>query len=76
MFLAQVNHSRNYTRKSKANSIFNNFRGSIFLIDVVSFENAASRKYVVQKGKSLSRASSERVGYSFLVLIQKSHSLF
>ena len=42
---------------------------------VVSIENAASHKYVVQKGKSLSRASSERVGYSLLVLIQKSHKV-
>jgi len=42
---------------------------------VVIFENAALHKYVVQKGKSLSRASSERVGYSFLVLIQKSHKV-
>ena len=45
----------------------------VFDLMVVSFENAASHKYVVQKGKSLSRASSARVGYSFLVLIQKSH---
>ena len=43
-----------------------------FDLMVVSFENAASHKYVVQKGKSLSKARSERVGYSFLVLIQKS----
>ena len=41
-----------------------------FDLMVVSFEIATSHKYVVQKGKSLSRASSERVGYSFLVLIQ------
>ena len=43
-----------------------------FDLMVVSFENATSHKYVVQKGMSLSRARSERVGYSFLVLIQKS----
>ena len=41
-----------------------------FDLMVVSFKNAASHKYVVQKGKSLSR-----VGYSFLVLIQKSHKV-
>ena len=46
-----------------------------FDLMAVSFENAASHKYVVQKGKSLSRASSERVGYSFPVLIQKSHKV-
>ena len=46
-----------------------------FDLMVVSFENAALHKYVVQKGKSLSRARSERVGYSFLVLIQKSHKV-
>ena len=44
-----------------------------FDLMVVNVENAASHKYVVQKVKSFSRASSERVGYSFLVLIQKSH---
>ena len=47
----------------------------VFDLMVVSFENAASHKYVVQKGKSLSRASSARVGCSFLVLIQKSHKV-
>ena len=46
-----------------------------FLTMVVSFENASSHKYVVKKGKSLFRASSERVGYSFLVLIQKLHNV-
>ena len=40
-----------------------------FDLIVVSFENVVSPKYAVQKGKSLSRASSESVGYSFLVLI-------
>ena len=44
----------------------------VFDLMVVSFENAASHKYVVQKGKSLSRASSAS---SFLVLIQKSHKV-
>ena len=46
-----------------------------FDLMVVSFENATSHKCVVQKGKSLSRVRSERVGYSFLVLIQKSHKV-
>ena len=46
-----------------------------FDLMVVSFENAALHKYVVQKRKNLSRARSERVGYSFLVLIQKSHKV-
>ena len=46
-----------------------------FDLVVVSFENASSHKYVEQKGKSLSRASSERVGYLFLILIQKSHKV-
>ena len=76
VFLAQVIHSWNSTRQCGAKSIFNSFqRGSVFDLMVVSFENAALHKYVVQKGKSLSRASSERVAYSLLVLIQKSHKV-
>ena len=46
-----------------------------FDLMVASFKNAASHKYVVQKGKSLSRASSERVGIHFLSL-SKNHIKF
>ena len=74
VFLVQAIRSWNDTRQCGAKSIFNSFQEDRFFdLMVVSFENAASHKDVVQKGKSLSRASSERVGYSFLVLIQKSH---
>ena len=74
VFLAEVIHSWNDTRQCGAKSIFNSFqRGSVFDLMFVGVENAASHKYVVQKGKSLPRASW--VGYSFLVLIQKSHKV-
>jgi len=75
VLLAQVIHSCNDTRQCGVKSIFNSLQRGFFDLMVVSFEDATSHKYVVQKGKSLSRSRSERLGYSFLVLIQMSHKV-
>ena len=44
-------------------------------VRIINFENAASHKYVVQKGKGLWTTRSEMSGHWFLVLIQKWHKL-
>jgi len=43
---------------------------------ITNFENASSHKYIVQKANSLWMARSEMTVYTFLVLIQKSQTLF
>jgi len=53
------------------------FKNDRFLnLMIVSFDNAAVHKYVVQNATSLWIARSEKIGHSFLVLIKKWHKLF
>ena len=44
-------------------------------LTIINFENASSHQYVVRKAKSSRMAKSEITWHSFLVLIQKWHSV-
>jgi len=76
MIFTQTIHANFDTRQRRTKDILNIFRkGSVLDTVIINFENTSSHKYIGQR-ISLRIARSEITGYSFLVLIPKSQTLF